>query len=435
MRKSIKLKYSLNIKRLFKETIWIVLGQVILILGSIYLIKVLTNLLSLKEYGTLSLLLTINGFFVQSLFSSITPGATRFYSEATRRNELGSYLHSLVESTKFLSKIIVFISLAIVTILFFLKIKQFSIYIAIIAFVYSSLNGYVSIFNAVQQANRKHNVVSFNQSLDSIFKIIFSISLIYLFAGKSYIVLVAFTLSSFIIFFLNLSIIKKEYNRLLFMKDELIYWKKKIWDYSWPFVMWGIFSAVQLYSDRWSLKIYTNDSEIGLYTVIYQFGFTLMTTASGVFIALLTPIIFQKIEDESSESINKITKNILIIGLAISIMAFVFTIFTHELMFYFFIDERYAKVSYLLPWMILSGGINSVGQAYSLILMAKKKVLTLLPIKVVTSIVGIMLNIIGAKILGIKGVVIANLIFSFIFLLSLYIITNNEKSLKNIELK
>ena len=84
--------------------------------------------------------------------------------------------------------------------------------------------------------------------------------------------------------------------------------------------------------------------------------------------------------------------------------------------------------------MVLSGGLNSVGQAYSLKLMAEKKVLKLLPIKIITSIIGFLLNVFGAKYFLLPGIVCANLLFSIIYLITIYYFSINNSKFKLINI-
>ena len=76
-----------NFKRILQESFWVISGQIIFILGSVYLVKLLTTILSPDQYGELALILTLNGFFVQVIFSSITPGSSRFYSESKKKSD------------------------------------------------------------------------------------------------------------------------------------------------------------------------------------------------------------------------------------------------------------------------------------------------------------------------------------------------------------
>lgn len=413
-----------NFKRILQESFWVISGQIIFILGSVYLVKLLTTILSPDQYGELALILTLNGFFVQVIFSSITPGSSRFYSESKKKNQIGNFLNAIINLNFKITKYTFLISLLVVILLFIFKVKLVIIIATILALIYSFNNGFVSVLNSIYLASRNHKNIAINQSLDIILKIIIVLAFVSFFESSSIIALIAFVLSTVILVFLNYIISNQKFKTFLSQKNDIIKWKKKIWNYSWPFMVWGILNSLQIYSDRWSLLFFSTKESVGLYSVIYQYGFTMMAIGSGVFINLLTPIIFNKVEDGDNFFIEKTTKSIIIVGLVLTFILFIIFFFFHKVFFSFLVDFRYLGVSYLLPWMILAGGIHSISQAYSLILMAKKKIMTLFPIKIFSSSLGIIFNLLGAKFLGITGIVIANILYSTIFLIFLYHATN-----------
>lgn len=412
-------------KSVLKEALWVISGQIIFIIGSIYLVKLLTTVLSPDQYGELALILTINGFFVQVVFSSITPGASRFFSESKKRNQIGNYLNAIINLNFKISKNTFLILLLFFLLsLFIFNVKLVIIIAITLGVIYSFGNGFVSIANSIYLGERSHKNIAVNQSLDVILKIVIVLALVSFFESTSTIVLFAFVLSASVLFILNYVISNQKFKIFLNQKNDTITWEKKIWNYSWPFMVWGILNSLQIYSDKWFLLFFSNEESVGLYSVIYQYGFTMMAIGSGIFINLLTPIIFNKVDEGDNSFIKKTTTNILYVGLILTFILFIIFFLFHEVFFKFLIDFRYEGVSYLLPWMILAGGIHSISQAYSLILMGKKKIMTLFPIKIFSSSLGIIFNLLGAKFFGITGVVISNILYSVIFLFILFKATN-----------
>jgi hypothetical protein len=72
-------------------------------------------------------------------------------------------------------------------------------------------------------------------------------------------------------------------------------------------------------------------------------------------------------------------------------------------------------VSHLLPWLILSSGIFAAGQVLSIDRMNALDTKALIAPKVITAIMGGLLNILGAYLYGLEGVVAASLLFSVIY--------------------
>ncbi len=416
-------------RNVIKETFWITLGQIVVIIFSILLMRMLTFLLSPTEYGNLALILTINGLFVQTVFASVTPGTSRFFNiskESEEQNMFYSGLGFLI------NRIFILVTSLLLILYFVLNILQIQklLLVTELAVVYAIISGFNSIINSISQADRKHNEVAVSQSIESIFKLIFAYILISFFGGVSLNAIVAFIIAGIISLTYNMYKFSNRGFKIKFLGEKINKYTYKIWNYSWPFVLWGAFTTLQLYSDRWALNYFSNTSNVGLYSLIYQFGFTLMSIGGGIFTSLLTPIIYQKAGDgedvERKQQVISLTNKILISGLIVSFVTFTISLLSHQLIFKFFVDSRYYEVSYLFPWMVLSGSLFSVGQTCSIKLMAELKTFVLLPIKISTSILGIVLNVLGAKYYQINGVVGANLIFSIVFLIAILIFSQRE---------
>lgn len=67
-----------RMRRLAKEGFWIVLGQIVTVLGSLVLVRVLTGFLTPAQYGQLALGLTIVTLFNQVVFGGIGGGSPDF---------------------------------------------------------------------------------------------------------------------------------------------------------------------------------------------------------------------------------------------------------------------------------------------------------------------------------------------------------------------
>jgi O-antigen/teichoic acid export membrane protein len=199
-------------------------------------------------------------------------------------------------------------------------------------------------------------------------------------------------------------------------------WEKKIWKYIWPFISWGLFTWAQISTDKWSLSFFSSNKNVGLYTALYQIGYFPISVITGFGIQLLTPIFFQRAGDgvdlEKIKVVNLMASKINVIGLIITAITFLLSLLFHNQLFgMFFRNNDYLDISYLLPWLILSGGIFGCAQALSLELMSKMQTSNLAVIKIATALIGIIMNIIFAYLFQIKGVVFSSLVFSILYFL------------------
>ncbi|MBK7312915.1 hypothetical protein [Candidatus Aalborgicola defluviihabitans] len=103
------------------------------------------------------------------------------------------------------------------------------------------------------------------------------------------------------------------------------------------------------------------------------------------------------------------------LSLAATGLAFFVALLLHKWLFKLFVAENYSTASYLLPWVILAGGLFSAGQILALKLMSEMRPESMTVVKVTTAIGGVGLNIWCASYFGIAGVVASLVIFSFVY--------------------
>ena len=88
-----------------------------------------------------------------------------------------------------------------------------------------------------------------------------------------------------------------------------------------------------------------------------------------------------------------------------------------KIIFKILVAEEFRTASYLLPWMILTGGFFATGQTLASKFLSQANTRSLIVVKVATALLGLALNVVGAYWYGIKGVVCAGLAFSFVYFL------------------
>jgi O-antigen/teichoic acid export membrane protein len=208
---------------------------------------------------------------------------------------------------------------------------------------------------------------------------------------------------------------------------ENIIWRQTIFTYSWPFATWGVFTWAQLASDRWALGLFSTTQDVGCYAVLFQLGYYPMSIVTAMALQLLAPIFFERAGDGIISLRNAHVSRLILrttgMILGLSSIAFFFTLLFHEQLFHIFAAQEYAGISYLLPWMTLSGGIFAAGQTVSLNLMSQLRTNMMAVAKVATSSFGILLNFIGADFFSSTGIVFANLTFSICYTIWMFMIS------------
>lgn len=409
---------SSRFRRLAKEGSWVIVGQVASVLGALVLVRVLTEHLDPTEYGQLALGLTAAGLVNQVVMGGVTAGIGRFYSIAAEKNDLPGYLCASRRLMGYATGAVVAIALVLMGGLLWFGYSQW-MGLAAAALVLSVLSGYNAILSGIQNAARQRAVVAFYGGLDAWLKILLAVGVMFWLGSSSTVVVMGYALSSFLVTGLQFFFLR----RLIRSQGEkpriFANWSRQIWTFSWPFSIWGAFSWAQQVSDRWTLQIFASTQDVGLYAVVFQLGYVPVGLATGMAMAYLGPILYQRsgsaADHNRNISVHRIAWRITFVCLLVTVLAFALTFSLHEWIFHLLVAAKYHAVSSLLPWMVLAGGIFAAGQMLALKLMSEMKSTAMTVAKIVTAILGVGLNIYGASQSGLQGVVGALVVFSGVY--------------------
>ena len=367
-----------RLRRLSGEGAWILLGQAATVAGALVLVRVLTEHLDPAVYGELALGLTVAGLLQQVVLGGVTAGARRFYAVAAERGDLGGYRLGAARLLGLAAAAILTGGVLVTGGLWLSGLEAWA-GLAAAASLLALLTGTNGVLNAVQNAARRRPVVALHQSLESWLKIALALA-----AGDGR-------------------------------------WLREIWLYCWPFSAWGVFTWMQQASDRWSLEAFASTGEVGLYAVVFQLGYVPATLLLSMAMAFLGPIFFQRSGDaadaERVAGVHRLAWRFLAAALAVTGLAFGAALALHGWLFGFLVSAEYREVSYLLPWVILAGGLFAAAQMLALKLMSEMKTRELLVPKIATALAGVAFNVVGALLAGLHGGVGGLLAFAVCYLL------------------
>ena len=407
-------------KRLAEEGSWIVAGQVAVAAASLVLVRVLTEYLDPTQYGQLALALTLGTLICQVAFSGSMPGIMRYYSIALNKGETKEYFQASLRMMGYG----ILVALALSTLLlmslpFFGKTELLGLVgLTIVFAILGALNTAQSM---IQNAARQRKIVALHGSLDAWLKVVFAAGLLAWLGNSAKVVVAAYISSLMLVLISQAFFIRRLVTQKEISSKQSKFWETQIWQYSKPFVYFNAFTWVQASADRWALDTFTTSHEVGLNAVLLQIGFTPIGMLAGLMTTLVGPIFFQQSGDTTDASKNfKVHKQawqITSIAIAATLMVCIFTYLFHEWIFNLLVAVQFRAVSYLLPWMILAGGLFAAGQMLSLKLMSDLNTQALVWPKIITSLMGAALSFTGAYFAGLTGVVIAAVAFSVLQLL------------------
>lgn len=411
---------SERIQRLSKEGFWIVLGQAMAVVGSLVGVRVLTGLLNPSAYGELALGMTVATLVNQVILGPLGNGITRFYAPSVEKNDLTGYLKATGRLLFWATGLIILlIPFAAIGLLLTGQAKWIAIVTT--AFIFALVSGYNGIFSGIQNAARQRSIVAFHQGIQPWLQYLIAASLLVWLGATSTNAMMGYAVAILLVngslYYFFRSNFSKHATRA---KDEKN-WREKILNYSWPFAAWGVFTWLQLSSDRWALGYFATTKVVGMYAVLFQLGYYPISIATSIVSQLLAPIYFQRAGDATDSYRNthvsiinwRLTKFVL----GLTIVAFIVTFIFHAQIFGLLVADEYRSVSYLLPWLTFSAGLFAAGQINALNLMSQMKTNKMVIAKVVTALLGVLLNFIGAYAYGINGIVAASFIFSIMYFL------------------
>ena len=421
-------KNSSRICRLAKESSWIIAGQVMTVLGALVLVRVLTEYLDPTEYGQLAIGLSIGGLVNQVVMGGLSNGICRYYSIAREKRDFYNYFDTCTRLLSYATVASLLVATLGISALVLADLKHW-IALILIVFSYSIFAGHISVLSGIQNTARQRSVVAIHGAVDAWLKLGLSAGFILWLGNSAVSVLLGYLFSAVLItvshlFFLNRLVSKQVLPNLGAAQQN---WISKIWVFSWPFSVFGLFTWLQQASDRWALQSFATPTDVGQYAVVYQLGFAPIGLLLGFIQSLATPILYQRAGDTSevvrTTDVHRLLWRIAAGGLMLTAIFFVTSWLLHEWLFSWLVSERYRDVSIYFPWVIMAGGLFSIGQILSLKIMSELRSRDLLYVKVGSAVIGIFTNILGAWIFGVAGIVISLLLFSTIFFTWMFILT------------
>jgi O-antigen/teichoic acid export membrane protein len=348
----------------------------------------------------------------------------RFFAPALETGQLRSFLPAF-RRLLFLSSLV--LSAVAVAALVGLPLagQQAWVSLAAIGFVFSLFSGYSAVLDSVQNAARQRVIVAWHDGLAPWLRFGLAVALVAAFGTHSWLAMAGYALAALIVLASQFLFFRRKIvslsaaqaaPRIALVND----WSQQMWHYAWPFALWGIFTWAQMASDRWSLQAFSGARNVGLYAVLYQLGYYPIVLVTNLVMQLVTPVVFSRAGDGSDIKRLRTTRQLnyrLVLGsLGLTGLATGMALLVHRPLFALLVAPSYQAASWMLPGLVLSGGLFAAGQIASLALMTDIRSRELIFPKIATALLGILLNALGASRLGLPGVVLASLGFSAAYL-------------------
>ena len=414
---------SARFKRVGRELIWISLGQGLAILGALVGVRLLTNVLTPEVYGQLALAMTLALLVNQVLLGPLSGAALRFYAPAHEAGELSAYLAALRRLLANASGLVLLVA-SIVSVALLLAGQVSWLWLAIVTFGFALVSGINSNLDSLQNAARQRSIVAWHQALASWGRYLLATGLVLLVAATSTVAMAGYTLATLLVLLSQLWFFRRIDRHTAGTSILTIAspqrWESQIFTYAWPFATWGIFTWAQLASDRWALQMFATTQDVGLYAVLYQLGYYPIMILTGLMVQLVSPVLFRRAGDASDASrmqqVYTLNWRLTLGALLLTGVAVLLSFALNEPIFRWLVAPDYRAVSWLMPAMVLVGGLFATGQFAVISLLSGAETRGLIAPKTSTALLGIGLNMLGAARWGIAGVVCASAITATVYL-------------------
>lgn len=411
--------------RIGPELLWVGGGQLLAVASVVLGIRFLAGRLGPAAYGELALATTVVTLSQQLLIGPVTGALLRMYAQAQEADEAS---HLWRAGRRLLDEGAAIV--ALLTVLAALAMAGAGhgawVPILVAATCYAVQTGYGTAMNALQQAARHRAIVAWHQGGGEALRMIVAVLMVDHVARSSAAAMTGYVLASAVVlasqaYWLRRHRVLRSAPGHAVDLETTREWRRRLMDYSWPFVAMGPFLWAQVASERWALQVADGTASVGRYVLIYQLGYVPTTIVSTMMINLISPIVFARAGSGTDpirlRSIRTLVLRLAVVGLVTTVATTALAFATRNSIFAILAPASFRDSAHLWPLMILAGGLFSVGQTAALLPLARGISRVLVRPGIVMAVGATITNILAARTFGLGGVVLANVCYTAVYAL------------------
>jgi O-antigen/teichoic acid export membrane protein len=410
--------------RVAGEFFWVGVGQAAAVIGSIVGLRVLTGALGTVEFGRLALALTLSTLLGLSVFSGPGAATMRFFGAARESGELPAMITAAARTVWKRAMVVIALTLVVVLVLWSRGAADLAS-IGVATLLQALFTSFSTVLDGAQNAARQRRTVALHQGMSQWMRWIAALPLFTAFGNTAASALWGYTIATAVVFGSQLLFFRRSFGVEVYRgargSAAVEPWMKTIGSYALPYSYWGLPYWLHMSSERWGLERFSGAHSVGLYAVVAQLGFGMMTLFSNLVVQLVSPLLFHRAGDGSSpdrmQAVHRMNERLLLACFLLTALATVAGAMFHETLFGWFVAPDFHQVSYLLPVSILSGGLFACGQVALLSVSSGVTNVPLLAPKIGSAAIGVVLTLAAAARWGVVGVVGANLLSSAVYCL------------------
>lgn len=397
-------------RKLVSEAMVVAVGKVGVALGALFGVRVLTGLLPPQIYGKLSLLLSLTLVAQYTFGSALEQTAMRFYSITQEQRSGRTYLSRLL----FYWGCGVFCFSLLVLALYFFQILPLSACEAVSIFFLACIAMGLNLFFGIQSGARNRLLVACLQTVGEWGRFLLAVVFISIYAATPFAVLSAFSCAGLlVILFYVFSVIK---DPLFRRRLSTAFCLSQDVSYFFVMLIGGLFTWIQVFSDRWFIAKFLCNADVGRYQALYQISYSPSLLAASFLLTVIAPILFSSVKDGKNTSrmrgvISNYNKVMVLLTVTV-ILIFALSWVLKGIVPHLFLGTCYRDVAEYFPWMVLAGLMFMLSQQLMLSLCAGMKIWTMLILRALTGLLAIVCYGVGVSIAGFSGAVYGGLCLS-----------------------
>jgi O-antigen/teichoic acid export membrane protein len=366
-------------KRFFKagtEAVWVFGGQLGVAAGSLLGIKVLTHILTPYEYGRFTIASTIALMVGIIFFSPLGQGLMRYWAIARDRGRLDAFARV---ANGFLAALMGLIALMMIlapAVLMMTPWKTWGL-LSGLCILAGGIAGVGNVRIFVLTAVRKRKQVAIIHTVAALAKPFLGAVVAGMFVYTAEAVVAGYLFAAVALYFfierIHGTIVSAEQNitdnRQTPSLEPVGPMGKEILAFARPFFLWGIFSWMHQFCDRWSLMAFHGADVVGAFAVIGQLALYPLIFGANFLSTYFTPIAYEQAGDptpvKSLKSANRVLYTMTGIYMAGAAGLIVVFAVCHDRIVHLVSNSQYAVYSYLLPWLTLAWALYYLGQMLS----------------------------------------------------------------------
>lgn len=409
---------------LFKSVAWYGVGNILVRSVSLILLPLYSNLISTKEFGNYSLLVSVYTIIATIFQFGMSLALNKFYTEEPD-DEKKKMIFSTILNAIILLGILLTIGIGFLSVLIVKTIfgsEEFSLLLVflLVCLFFETINFYIIYLLKIKELPKETVLYSVVGAVVNL-----SLNILFVFYLKLSIkgIILAQLLSGIILFIVSLRIIKETY---LFILDKKVLFTVVI--FSFPLFAASMLTAWTNVADRFILNAFMSKEDVGIYSFVYRIALV-MNVFVVSFVAAWNPYSVKHYFKNEYGSLYGKTLSHLIAGgilLFLSVSFFIDFFFEVKIFGMFVLNPIYKPGIISLPFIMVGYFFNGISAYYAVYPYVSNKTYQLFITDFISLSINILLNFLLIPKYGLLGAAISTAV-AFIFgAVYLFLISRNK---------